>query len=118
MRNKKIQLAFHIRIRCLTAAFGLIFSLSTLNGNAQADTERGLPFVTNYFAKVYQAAAQNWAIIQDDRGVMYFGNNTGLLEYDGVKWRTLTQSANSIVRSLGKDQNGRVYFGGYSNFGY
>lgn len=29
----------------------------------------------------YNAGIQNWAIAQDERGVMYFGNNSGLLEF-------------------------------------
>lgn len=32
----------------------------------------------------YNAGIQNWAIAQDERGVMYFGNNSGLLEFDEV----------------------------------
>ena len=35
----------------------------------------------------YNAGIQNWAIAQDERGVMYFGNNSGLLEFDGSAWR-------------------------------
>src|SRR6266446_5427276 len=74
---------------------------------AQPVTEKGLPFITNYFAKDYQASPQNWSIIEDDKGIMYFGNSYGLLEYDGVKWR-LISSGNSIVRSLSKDKRGRI----------
>ena len=46
--------------------------------------EYGEPFIRNYTPKEYGADVQNWGITQDDQGVMYFANNDGLLEYDGV----------------------------------
>ncbi len=86
---------------------------------AQAqNNELGLPFIRNYSPKEYRADIQNWAIVQDDRGVMYFGNNLGVLEYDGVAWRLLRLPNKSYVRSLAKDANGRVYVGGVGDFGY
>lgn len=41
------------------------------------------PIVRSYSVSDYNAGIQNWAIAQDERGVMYFGNNSGLLEFDG-----------------------------------
>ncbi len=35
-------------------------------------SKKGLPYITNYFADDYDAAEQNWAAVQDKRGVMYF----------------------------------------------
>src|SRR5437764_8532531 len=67
---------------------------------AQPSAEKGVPFITNYFAKDYKASPQNWAIIEDDRGIMYFGNSYGLLQYDGVNWHKMTSGVNSIVRCL------------------
>ncbi|KAA0227956.1 GHKL domain-containing protein [candidate division KSB1 bacterium] len=87
--------------------------------DAQAqNSELGLPFIRNYSPKEYRADIQNWAIVQDDRGVMHFGNNLGVLEYDGVAWRLLRLPNKSYVRSLAKDANGRVYVGGVGDFGY
>jgi len=54
-----------------------------------APTELGLPFIRNYSPKEYGAHAQNWTIAQDSRGVMYFGNGIGVVEYDGVSWRLI-----------------------------
>ena len=48
-----------------------------------ARNESGRPFIRNYEAREYQAHSQNWSILQDQRGVMYFGNSIGVLEYDG-----------------------------------
>lgn len=41
------------------------------------------PIVRSYSVSDYNVGIQNWAIAQDERGVMYFGNNSGLLEFDG-----------------------------------
>jgi len=82
------------------------------------NNEAGKVFITNYRPKDYGAHAQNWAIVQDDRGVMYFGNVRGVLEYDGVTWRLIRLPNKSLARSLAKDQNGRIYVGGVGDFGY
>jgi len=46
----------------------------------------GIPFVSNFSPSEYRAGNQNWAIEQDDRGVMYFGNSNGLMSFDGHHW--------------------------------
>lgn len=80
--------------------------------------ETGRPFVRNYTPKEYNAAPSNWAIVQDSRGVMYFGNAEGILEYDGVSWRRITTPNHTVVRSLAMDQNDRIYVGEVGAFGY
>ena len=82
---------------------------------AQAVSEKGLPFITNYPIKDYQAHPQNWAIIEDNRGIMYFGNSICLLEYDGVKWRKLNFGNNTLIRSLAKDKKWPKKEAAYSN---
>jgi serine phosphatase RsbU (regulator of sigma subunit)/ligand-binding sensor domain-containing protein len=79
----------------------------------------GIPFITNYSAQEYGASVQNWAVVQDNRGVVYFGNNdNGVLEYDGVNWRKIPIDNNSIVRSLAVGKDGIVYVGGQTEFGF
>ena len=36
--------------------------------------EIGTPFIRNYPPREYKAFSQNWSIVQDRRGVMYFAN--------------------------------------------
>lgn len=91
--------------------FLFIFGYSQVNKN-------GIPFITNYSSEKYEASEQNWAITQDNRGVMYFGNNDyGVLEYDGVNWRQIPINNNSIVRSLAIDNAGIIYVGAVNNLG-
>ncbi len=80
--------------------------------------ETGRPFVRTYTPKEYGAQEQNWAIVQDDRGVIYVGNNVGVLEYDGASWRLIRMPNKTTARSLAKDGQGRVYVGAVGEFGY
>jgi len=76
------------------------------------------PLIRNYNPKEYGAAFNYWAIAQDRRGVMYFGNWNGVLEYDGVSWRLISTPNKSGVRSLAVDENGRIYVGAVGDLGY
>lgn len=70
-----------------------------------------------YWSKEYGAGTQNWAILQDDRGVMYFGNNLRLLEFDGADWRLYSLHNNATVRSLAMGENGKIYAGSVGDLG-
>ncbi len=85
---------------------------------SQTTNEMGRPFITNYAPKLYDANPQNWCIEQDHRGVMYFGNSDGILEYDGVNWRLIKTPKNNVVRSLHCDDEGRIWVGGSGEVGY
>jgi len=78
----------------------------------------GSPFITNISASTYNFASQNWDMVKDERGIIYFGNNAGILEYDGVNWRRIEVENNMGVRSLAMDENGTIYVGGTGGFGY
>ncbi len=70
----------------------------------------------NFEVNEYNAQPQNWEVIQDDRGMMYFANADGVLEYDGKNWRKI--KTNFAVRCIALDGKGRIYVGGQGNFGY
>lgn len=78
----------------------------------------GIPFIRNYTRKEYNAGTQNWSVTQDNRGVMYYGNNDGILEYDGNSWQVYGIPNHSIVRSLSCDTNGTIYAGAFNEFGF
>lgn len=80
--------------------------------------ETGLPYIQNFSPGTYHAHAQNWAVEQDARGVMYFGNTAGILEFDGARWRLMSTPNKSVVRTLGTGPNGRIYVGAHSELGY
>lgn len=49
---------------------------------------------------------------------MYFGNNSGLLEFDGSAWRLYELPTKGIVRAIYISEDGRIYVGSYEEFGY
>lgn len=95
----------------------LFFLLCNLSLYGQIN-QYGYPIVTNYAPDEYNAGEQNWSVVQDKRGIMYFGNTNGVLEYDGSQWRQIPVSNNSLVRSLAVDNDGTVFVGAVNEFGY
>ena len=92
--------------------------------NAQSESEKGLPFITNYSPKSYKAFPQVWSVLEDESGIMYFGTQNDLLEYDGVKWRKIkfkdSTGANlgTVIRSMAKNKKGTIFYGGFGDLGY
>jgi len=98
----------------------IFFFVLTFQLNAISQVNKfGIPFIKNYTMADYNASAQNWSICEDNRGVIYVGNNDdGILEFDGLSWRKIPISNNSIVRSVAYSDDGSVYIGGVEEFGY
>ena len=100
--------------------FNVLFVLAIYSASAQSEAEKGLPFITNYLAKTYQALPQTWCIQEGESGIMYFGIQSYILEYDGLKWRKITvgNSPSTVVRAMPRDKNGVIYYGAYGDLGY
>lgn len=97
----------------------LFFLLLLGNGPSFGQfSQIGSPFITHFSKSDYQAGTQNWDILEDPRGILYFGNNKGLLEFDGVRWRLLSTPNRTIVRSMRLAADGRIYIGAQDEFGY
>lgn len=78
----------------------------------------GVPYVQNYTKAMYQSGNQNWSITKDEHGIMYFGNSDGLLSFDGKYWQLHRMPHGLIVRSVAADGKGKIYAGGFGEFGY
>lgn len=79
--------------------------------------DSGFKYIKNYTPKDYDCEPQNWGILQDKRGVIYVANQGGLLEFDGVSWRTI-KIPNNNVRSMAMDEKGIIYIGGNNEIGF
>jgi signal transduction histidine kinase/DNA-binding response OmpR family regulator len=80
--------------------------------------DEGRPFIRAYAPLEVAGAGQNWALIQDQRGVIYVGSAAGVLEFDGSSWRLIEMPDLNTVRSLAIDDAGRIYVGSVGEFGY
>jgi ligand-binding sensor domain-containing protein/DNA-binding CsgD family transcriptional regulator len=105
MRFKKLHILF----------FLILSSLTTLSGQVKSI---GLPEVRNYKRSDYRGGPQNWNIDQDKNGNLYFANNNGLFQFDGSSWKKYKLPNSSAIRSIKIDDSGKIFVGGYSEFGY
>lgn len=102
-----------------TAIFTVIFMAFAMPSVAQ-----DIPFIPpvyNYTTDHYNAGNQNWSIAQGSNGVLYFGNDNGMLSYDGVNWELHNLPNNLSVKSILIDSlysNERIYVGSFEEFGY
>jgi hypothetical protein len=74
----------------------------------------------NYFLSHYAPSQEHFNnvcfdMIQDERGVMYFATNAGVMEFDGKNWDVLKgQSAVYTLHINGTDE---IFWGGSNGFG-
>ncbi|MGD8415173.1 MAG: triple tyrosine motif-containing protein, partial [Candidatus Latescibacterota bacterium] len=113
------MLTFRLNRAFATLIVVLSLTLSMSHRAAsQSSRETGKPFFTCFSMQDYHGGSQNWQMVQDNRGVMFIGNNFGVIEYDGASWRMIRTPARNVIRSFGVDENGRIYVGAFAEFGY
>src|SRR5262245_25839733 len=98
------------RVLLLWTALGL------LPRTASASPEEGRPLIRAFPRRAYEstevpAGPQNFAVVQDRRGLIYVGNNLGILEYDGAGWRIVATPTIGVVLSLAVDEKGEIFAG-------
>jgi len=96
----------------------LVFGLSFYSTFSQQVSETGLPYIQNYSPADYNAVSQNWSIVQSKEGLIYVGNNEGVLEYDGVSWRIISLPNFARCAALGITKDNKIYVGGENELGY
>ena len=80
--------------------------------------ELGSLYLRNISPKEHQANSQSWMIDQHPSGALYIGNQSGVLEYDGVTWRLIPIADRSVVRALAVGPGDRVFVGSIGDLGY
>ena len=104
----------------MARTFLLIFLFQLISLNVLTQSRFGfdqIP-VKSYTRNSYKAGNQNWSICQDKKGIMYIGNNNGLLVFNGHTWKLYSLPNHTTVRSVASDKNGRIYVGSFQEFGY
>lgn len=96
----------------------LLLLLSITSGVAMLTARDFTPIVKQFGKTDYMAANQNWSVSQDPDGIMYFGNNQGLLQFDGSVWELTRMPQNKLVRSVYAAADRKIYVGSFEEFGY
>lgn len=65
----------------------------------------------------FKADPQFLTMCENEDGTMIFGNNDGVLIFDGEHWQKVKLPNNSSVNALVKTSDGKVYAGGYNELG-
>ena len=76
--------------------------------------------IVNYSPNDYgkENSPQNWSIVQNKQGLIYSGNDNGVLEYDGAGWGFIPVINGKKVFSLALDSSNVIYAGTIGNFGF
>ncbi len=96
----------------------IIISIILLLNVCYSFAQLGTPFIKNFDPEKLGSSPQVWDVKQDPRGVMYIGTTEGLVLYNGQSWKNFFLNAGKAVLSIDIDDNGIVYIGSESNFGY
>ena len=118
MRNQNIGFLYlNIREK---AIFSFLFIIFIFQIETTATVkEIGVPVIQNFERSQYNAGTQNWSIEQANNGVMYFGNNNGLLRYDGQYWSLFGVPNGSNIRSIQYSNKYNIlYVGAFNELGY
>ena len=79
---------------------------------------RGLPVLDVLPQSLHRGGAQTFDAAQDPRGILYFGNLSGVITYDGAWWSTISLPNESAVFAVESDAAGVVAAGGVGELGY
>lgn len=106
MRKKLIRTPFFVLV---------VFAL--LGDHQVLCQEYGQPFISNFSPLNYNGGPQNWCVAQDSKGIVYIGNSSGVLQYDGTSYRSIGSPNRSAIRSLAIDDRDVIYAGAKGDFG-
>lgn len=98
-------------IRLFILLFIIIGSVDSLFAIHQAN-------VTNFTKEQYGGYSKNWSVSHSAQGLIYVGNDAGLLQFDGINWKLYTLPNGRKVRSVFVGSDQKIYTGSYEEFGY
>jgi DNA-binding CsgD family transcriptional regulator len=100
---------------------GLFFSWfsfgQTKNNSSEVSGSPSTLKIIHFSRDDFKADSQFLSMCENEDGKLIFGNNDGVLVFDGVHWQKISLPNNSSVSCLVKTQNGKVYAGGYNELG-
>jgi diguanylate cyclase (GGDEF)-like protein len=108
-----------MRLRvCILGLLGTVCLLGTSALAERADPTFRLMKSYSTVVNVKDAGSQNFAIEEDARGIIYIGNLSGVVEFDGEWWRLIKLPEDNSAYVLEALPDGRVATGGWNEIGY
>jgi len=95
----------------------LLFINPLQKSKAEIAVSQAVLNITNFNKFDFDGTNKSWSITFDENGYTYFGNDIGLLQFDGVSWELYSSYNGFVVRSVKSFEN-RIYSGGYKELGY
>lgn len=92
----------------------LIFYVTALIGHC-AFGQSGNYFLSHYAPTNENIDYLSFDIVQTDRGVIYFANKNGVVEFDGRNWDVIESPG--AIYSLAVANGNELYYGGLTGFG-
>jgi signal transduction histidine kinase/CheY-like chemotaxis protein len=104
-------------LRSLTILAAIV--LATAESRAgQPFCELGRPLYQFFSTREYGGENQNWSAIQNPEGLLFFGNNNFVLDYDGQRWDHIAVPGGFAIRGLAVDSTGEIWAGGSGKLGH
>lgn len=100
--------------------FFICLSVSThgqINSSFLNNVKSSVSEVISYGRNDFKSDSQFWTMVEDPDGLLIFGNNAGILIFDGEYWKRVFLPNKSSVRSLLIDDSGLIWVGGYNEIG-
>ena len=101
----------------LVRAFFVLSLLMIHDARAQKLYELGRPLYQFFSTREYGGDNQNWSAVQDREGLVFFGNNSSVLDYDGQRWDHIPVAGGFSITGLAIDSSGIIWVGGSGKLG-
>lgn len=103
-----------VKIKYVVSIALTILSLTAIS----QDISRDSLVIRTFSNAEFRASELNYSATEDEDGVIYFGNENGVLEYDGSRWRLHSTPDYSYINQVQIGPNGRLFVGGRDQFGF
>lgn len=106
------------RLPGVLAGLTLLIGTTSFAATPSAGSEKGFPLIQTYSSAPLEAEAQNLDLTRDPEGILYVGNASGVLVYDGAWWQVVPVGKAKSAWALAVGPSGRVGVGGDDEIGY
>jgi signal transduction histidine kinase/ActR/RegA family two-component response regulator len=104
-------------LRSLTILAAIVLAIAQSRAE-QSFCELGRPIYQFFSTREYGGDNQNWSAIQNPEGLLFFGNNNFVLDYDGQRWDHIAIPGGFAIRGLAVDSAGEIWAGGSGKLGH